>query len=241
MAEGLEHGARIRFGEYEADLRAGELRKHGRRLRLTGRPMQILALLLERPGELLTRQELREKLWPADTFVDFEHSVNTAVQALRQALGDSPKKPRFIETLPRRGYRFIAQTARVAREHRAADPLPAPPFAQAAENGAAPAEQPTAPAPLVGQIARLTDSSGREFVLLPVDEAAFDELECCERAGDDLGIPLLVEAGKLLMVPCGTKVKILDARQPQRGCPIRILEGEFYGQKAFAPRTHLAL
>jgi len=234
MAEGVQHGARIRFGDYEADLRAGELRKHGRRLRLTGRPMQILALLLERPGELLTRQELREKLWPADTFVDFEHSVNTAVQALRQALGDSPKKPRFIETLPRRGYRFIAQTAKVALEDRPVDSSPAP--------RAAPAAEPLAPpSPLVGQIARLVDSAGREFVLLPVDEAAFDELECCERAGDDLGVPLLVEAGKLLMVPCGIQVKILDARQPQRGCPIRILEGEFYGQKAFAPREHLAV
>jgi TolB-like protein/DNA-binding winged helix-turn-helix (wHTH) protein/Flp pilus assembly protein TadD len=97
----------IRFGVFEVDLRASELRKNGIRAKLEGQPFQILALLLARPGELVTREELKQKLWPTDTFVDFEHSINTAVKRLREALGDSAETPRFIETLPRRGYRFI--------------------------------------------------------------------------------------------------------------------------------------
>jgi DNA-binding winged helix-turn-helix (wHTH) protein len=97
----------IRFAEYEADLRSGELRRQGHRLRLQEKPFQVLAALLSRPGELVTREELRQSLWPADTFVDFEHGLNTAVNKVREALRDSANNPRFIETLPRRGYRFI--------------------------------------------------------------------------------------------------------------------------------------
>jgi len=99
----------IRFGDYEADLRSGELRKRGTRIRLPGQSFAVLALLLEHPGELVTREELRARLWPSDVFVDFENNLNTAVGRLREALGDSAEKPRFIETLPRRGYRFIAR------------------------------------------------------------------------------------------------------------------------------------
>jgi TolB-like protein/DNA-binding winged helix-turn-helix (wHTH) protein/Tfp pilus assembly protein PilF len=98
----------IRCGVFEIDLRAYELRKHGLRLKLAEQPFQILAILLEKPGEVVTRDELRERLWPGDTFVDFDHGLNNAVMRLREALGDSPDSPRFIETLPRRGYRFIA-------------------------------------------------------------------------------------------------------------------------------------
>ncbi len=97
-----------RFGVYELDLAAGELRKNGARLRLQEQPFQVLALLLERAGDVVTREELRQKLWPADTFVDFDHSLNTAVNKLREVLGDSASSPRYIETLARRGYRFIA-------------------------------------------------------------------------------------------------------------------------------------
>jgi cholera toxin transcriptional activator len=100
--------ATVRFAVYEVNLRTGELRKHGNRVRLQEQPFQVLAMLLERPGELVTREELRQKLWPADTFVDFDHSLNTAINKLRETLGDSSNSPRFIETLPRRGYRFIA-------------------------------------------------------------------------------------------------------------------------------------
>jgi DNA-binding winged helix-turn-helix (wHTH) protein len=98
----------VRFGIFEADLRAGGLRRNGARIRLQEQPFQVLALLLAKPGELVTREELQSKLWPADTFVDFEHGLNAAVKRLRDALGDSADNPRFIETLARRGYRFIA-------------------------------------------------------------------------------------------------------------------------------------
>ena len=97
-----------RFGVFELDLSAGELRKSGAKLRLQGQPFQVLALLLDRAGDVVTREELRQKLWPSDTFVDFDHSLNTAINKVREALGDSASSPRFVETLARRGYRFIA-------------------------------------------------------------------------------------------------------------------------------------
>jgi TolB-like protein/DNA-binding winged helix-turn-helix (wHTH) protein/Tfp pilus assembly protein PilF len=98
----------LRFGQFELDLGTGEIHKEGKRIKLQEQPGQVLALLVGRPGELVSREELRKKLWPNDTFVDFDHGVNIAINKLRDALGDSPEKPRFIETLPRRGYRFIA-------------------------------------------------------------------------------------------------------------------------------------
>jgi TolB-like protein/DNA-binding winged helix-turn-helix (wHTH) protein len=98
----------LRFSVFEVDLRTCELRKQGLKVKLHGQPFQVLAMLLERPGELVTREEIREKLWPGDTFIDFEHSVNSSIKRLREALGDDPATPRFIETLPRHGYRFIA-------------------------------------------------------------------------------------------------------------------------------------
>jgi DNA-binding winged helix-turn-helix (wHTH) protein len=97
-----------RFGVFEADLEAGELRKKGARLRLQEQPFQVLALLLENAGRIVTRDDLRQKIWPADTFVDFDHSLNTAVNKIRDTLGDSASNPRFVETIARRGYRFIA-------------------------------------------------------------------------------------------------------------------------------------
>jgi DNA-binding winged helix-turn-helix (wHTH) protein len=98
----------VRFGVFEANLRSNELRKHGLRLRLPGQPFKILKILLEHPGELVTREELRKNLWPDDTFVDYERSLNSAIKKLREAMGDSAENPRYIETLPRLGYRFIA-------------------------------------------------------------------------------------------------------------------------------------
>ena len=97
-----------RFGVFELDLSAGELRKSGIKLRLQGQPFQVLALLLDHAGEVVTREELQQKLWPSDTFVDFDHSLNTAINKVREALGDSASSPRYVETLARRGYRFIA-------------------------------------------------------------------------------------------------------------------------------------
>ena len=103
------------FGAFQLDLRTGELRKAGVRVNLPDQPFQVLKTLLDRPGELVTREELRQRLWPAETFVDFEHGLNAAVRRLRDALGDSADVPRFVETLPRRGYRFIAPGGRSCR------------------------------------------------------------------------------------------------------------------------------
>ena len=100
----------VRFGVFELDMRAGELRKSGARLTLQQQPFLLLSVLLEQPGELVTREELRKRLWPEDTFVDFEHGLNATVRRLRDTLGDSAESPRFVETVPRRGYRFIAPT-----------------------------------------------------------------------------------------------------------------------------------
>ena len=101
------NGSVVRFSVFELDLRAGELRKQGVRIKLQEQPLQILQILLERPGELVTRKELQRRVWPADTFVDFDHGLYNAIKKLREALGDESATPRFIETLPKRGYRFI--------------------------------------------------------------------------------------------------------------------------------------
>jgi TolB-like protein/DNA-binding winged helix-turn-helix (wHTH) protein/tetratricopeptide (TPR) repeat protein len=97
------------FGSFEVDFRSGELLKNGRKVRLQDQPLQVLAMLLEQPGKVVSREELRQRLWPTDTFVDFDHGLNNAINRLRDALNDSTEAPRFIETLPRRGYRFIAE------------------------------------------------------------------------------------------------------------------------------------
>ena len=106
MAETQASRQIVRFGAFEADMQTGELRKDGVKLKFGGQPFQVLAILLARPGDLVTRKELQERLWP-DRFVDFEDNINTAVNKIREALGDSAENPRFVETLPRRGYRFI--------------------------------------------------------------------------------------------------------------------------------------
>jgi TolB-like protein/DNA-binding winged helix-turn-helix (wHTH) protein/Flp pilus assembly protein TadD len=117
MREDQQDKARLSFGVFELDLRAAELRKHGLRIRLQEQPFQVLAMLLEHPGEVVTREELQKKLWPADTFVDFDHGLNKAINKLREALGDSAESPRFVETVARRGYRFLAEV-------KIADPAP---------------------------------------------------------------------------------------------------------------------
>lgn len=112
--------ARYRFGRYEADPRTGELLREGTRVKMQDQPFQVLLALLERPAEIVTREELRLRLWPSDTFVDFDHGLNTAINKLRDALRDSASNPRFIETLARRGYRFVAPVEAI--ESSAADP-----------------------------------------------------------------------------------------------------------------------
>jgi TolB-like protein len=107
MQESAQFRRAIKFGVFEADLAARELRKNGLKIRLQDQPFQVLALLLENSGQVVTREDLRQKLWPADTFVDFDNSLNTAINKIREALGDSCENPRLLETLPRRGYRFV--------------------------------------------------------------------------------------------------------------------------------------
>ena len=101
--------ASVRFGAFELDQDAGELRKQGTRMKLQEQPLQMLQVLLQRPGEVVTREELQQKIWPSDTFVDFDHGINNAIKRLREALGDAAETPHYIETLPRRGYRFIGK------------------------------------------------------------------------------------------------------------------------------------
>jgi TolB-like protein/DNA-binding winged helix-turn-helix (wHTH) protein/Tfp pilus assembly protein PilF len=109
MREDDQHRRRLHFGVFELDLRAGELRKRGLRIPLQEQPFQVLAMLVEHSGEVITREELQKKLWPADTFVDFDHGLNKAINKIRTALGDSAESPRFLETVARRGYRFLAE------------------------------------------------------------------------------------------------------------------------------------
>jgi eukaryotic-like serine/threonine-protein kinase len=156
----------IRFGIFEADLSAGELRKGGSRIRLQEQPFQILILLLERPGEIITREELRSRLWPGDTFVDFEHGVNSAVARLRDALGDSADNPRYIETLPRRGYRLIVSVDRPGQAAPITDSgnggssqIDAQPTPQTAE---------TIPAPYVHPPAAAIRAAGRHWPVFAV-------------------------------------------------------------------------
>ncbi|MGH9545927.1 MAG: winged helix-turn-helix domain-containing protein [Terriglobales bacterium] len=116
----------MRFGVFAVDLAAGELRKNGTRIRLQEQPFQILVYLLDRTGEVVTREELCQKLWPADTFVDFDHSLNTAINKLREALGDSASSPRYVETVARRGYRFLAPVQRAQAKLPAQDSRESP-------------------------------------------------------------------------------------------------------------------
>src|SRR5580693_6133059 len=109
MPESSRLAGRRRFGVFEVDLRAGELRKHGQKIRLQEQPFQVLVMLVEHAGEVVSREDLQKKLWTADTFVDFDHGLNKAINKIREALGDSAESPRFVETVSRRGYRFLAE------------------------------------------------------------------------------------------------------------------------------------
>ena len=113
MLEPVSNSQVVKFGIYELDLRLAELRRNGMRVKLTGQPFQILVILVEHPGELVTREQLKRGLWPSDTFVDFDRGLNAAINRVREALGDSAENPRFVETLPRRGYRFVAPVSGV--------------------------------------------------------------------------------------------------------------------------------
>lgn len=143
---------KYKFDEFEADLRAAELRKNGNRLKLQLQPFQVLVALLERPQEVVTREELRQRLWPQDTFVDFDHGLNTAMVKLRDVLGDSASKPKFIETIAKRGYRFLGSAEVISDQ-----PAPAEPKKSVQpEAGAATVGNPNLPS---GSIPAETDSA----------------------------------------------------------------------------------
>src|ERR1700758_3273396 len=151
-----ENSSRIvRFGVFEADLKAGELRRSGLKVKLQEQPLQVLVVLLEHPGEVVTREELQTKLWPADTFVDFDHGLNAAVRRLRDALGDSAETPRFVETVARRGSRFIFPVQGLA-------PPRGGPFPVAA-NGVPPSPKPWRKAVLLAGLLLLGVGSGWWF------------------------------------------------------------------------------
>jgi TolB-like protein/DNA-binding winged helix-turn-helix (wHTH) protein/Flp pilus assembly protein TadD len=156
MEEYPELRGRLRFGTFELDLRAGELRKHGLRIRLQEQPFQILVMLLERPGEIVTREELQKRLWPADTFVDFDHGLNKAISKIREALGDSAESPRFVETVARRGYRFLAEV-RAAGTASGTSPEPATqaPVSTETRKRSNLAGEPAKPKPVVHPAARV--------------------------------------------------------------------------------------
>jgi TolB-like protein/DNA-binding winged helix-turn-helix (wHTH) protein/Flp pilus assembly protein TadD len=148
----LQTHCTFRFGVFEVDTRTGEIRKQGRPVRLRGRPFDILVLLLESGGEAMTRDDLRHRLWPADTFVDFDHGLNSAMNRLREALGDSAENPRFIETLPKRGYRFIAPIVVVEAARPRTERAPSDASADPQRGG--PEAVPAATPPVVSQTAR---------------------------------------------------------------------------------------
>jgi len=144
---------RLRFGVFEMDLRTGELRKHGMQVRLQKQPFQVLAMLLEHAGEVVTREELQKNLWPADTFVDFDHGLNKTINKIREALGDSAESPRFVETVARRGYRFLAEVkdvdgGPVAGPTHGTEVLSGPQHSDLAKTAARPATQKRLESPL---------------------------------------------------------------------------------------------
>ena len=134
MSSPAQGSGRVSFGEFEVDLETAELQHNGSKSILPGKPFQILVTLLDRPGQLVTREELKRQLWPSDTFVDFDVNLNKAVNRLREALGDSAEHPRFIETLPRKGYRFVGEVgngasgnaSKTSADLMAPSPQPAP-------------------------------------------------------------------------------------------------------------------
>lgn len=205
-----------KFGEFLVDCRAGELYRRGKKIKVQLQPMQILLALLDKPGEIVLREELRQKIWPADTFVDFEHSLNTAVKKLRQALGDRVGKSKFIETLPRRGYRFVA-AVEISEEK--------------------PASKNRATSRLEGKVFPLVAEEGTECVLAPADAKAFGEWRRLIELGDDVGVAMMIADRRLLLLTPGHTVRLLSLNGTSGWCEVRILEGEHYGKTALISRS----
>src|SRR5215470_17973625 len=195
----------LRFGVFQANLAAREIRKHGVRVRLPGQPFFILSILLEKPGEVITREEIKQKIWPADTFVDFEHSLNTAIKKLRQALGDNAARPKYIETLTRRGYRFRGKVE-VSGE----------------KTGASVGVSVARPGQLAGKVFTLEAEKGIPCVMAPMDESCRKEWERLQSLEDDVGIAVMIAEKRLMLVEGGHRVRVLAAEDRAQWCEVRI-------------------
>ena len=200
----------FKFGEFAVDPRACELYRRGKKIKLQQQPVQVLLALLEKPREIVTREELRQRIWPADTFVDFEHSLNTAVKKLRVALRDRANKPKFVETLPRRGNRFLASVEAVEEK--------------AAVKSAKGRQE--------GKAFRLVAEEGTQCVLAPVDAKAFEEWRRLTRLNDVVGVSIMITEKRLLLLEAGMTVRLLAVDGATGWREVRILEGEHYGKTA---------
>jgi DNA-binding winged helix-turn-helix (wHTH) protein len=208
----------LKFGTYTVDARAGEVFKKGRKLDVQPQPLQVLVSLLEHAGEVVTREELRQKIWPADTFVDFEHSLNTAIKKLRQALGDNALQPKFIETLPRRGYRFRGKVESSGEK--------------------APAGR-AKPGQFAGKVFELEAEKGVPCVMAPADEGCLKEWERLISLEDDVGISMMIAEKRLLLVEGGHRVRVLATEERSGWCEVRIMDGEHYGRTALVEKKSL--
>jgi TolB-like protein/DNA-binding winged helix-turn-helix (wHTH) protein len=218
----------VRFGAFELDLHSRELRKHGHRVRLVGQPVELLICLLETPGEVVNREALQKRLWPDDTFVNFEHSLNAAVKRLRRALSDTAESPRFVETLPRRGYRFIASMQEedvVERDH-----PPAP--ATVADNPEAGMERPrrgswaiAAAVVLVVSIAsaawfarvRNAPSTIRSLAVLPLENLSADPSQ--EYFSEGLTDELITELGQIKALRVISRTSVMTYEKVRKPLP----------------------
>jgi DNA-binding winged helix-turn-helix (wHTH) protein len=217
MSEARSEHAKLRFGPFVADLRAGELYKRGKRIKIQQQPMQVLTALLERPREVVTREELRQRIWPADTFVDFEHSLNTAIKKMRTALGDRPSRPNYVETLPRRGYRFLKEVER-------SEEVVALPVKKGRE---------------VGKVFTVHPDRGLPCVVAPADAKSFEEWQKLKAIADDVGIAMMITEKRLLLLEGGNSVRVLSTETSTGWWEARILEGEHFGKVAMLPRKAL--
>jgi len=206
-----------KFGEFVAEPRAGELFRRGKKIRLQQQPMQVLLALLENPGQVVTREELRKRIWPEDTFVDFEHSLNTAIKKLRLALADRAKKSKFVETLPRRGYRFLVKVEAVEEK-----PAIRPPSSR-----------------LEGKVFTLQAVKGTQCLLAPVDGKSFEEWRRLTSLEDDVGVAMMITEKRLLLLETGNNVRLLSRDGSTGWCEVRILDGEHYGRTALVHRKAL--
>jgi len=211
-----------RFGSFTVDGRAREIFKKGKKLEVQPQPMQVLVSLLENAGEVVTREELRQKIWPADTFVDFEHSLNTAIKKLRQALGDNAARPKYIETLTRRGYRFRGKVE-VSGE----------------KTGASVGASVARPGQLAGKVFTLEAEKGIPCVMAPMDESCRKEWERLQSLEDDVGIAVMIAEKRLMLVEGGHRVRVLAAEDRAQWCEVRIMDGEHYGRTALVERKAL--